>query len=55
MKNEGKIYIVFVGRRSSVYTIWPECQAQVIGYKGYICKSYRTHHEAVSAWVMCEP
>ena len=55
MANKDKIYIVFVGRRSGVYTTWPECQVQVIGYKGNIYKSYRTHHEAILAWVMYDP
>ena len=55
MANEDKIYIVFVRRRSGVYTTWFECQVQVIGYKGNIYKSYKTHREAVLAWVMYEP
>ena len=55
MANKDKIYVVFNGRRSGVYTTWPKCQTQVIGYKGNIYKSYRTHREVVSAWVMYEP
>ena len=55
MANEDKIYIVFVGKWSNVYTTWPECQAQVIGYKGNVYKSYKTHCGTISAWVMYEP
>ena len=55
MANKDKIYVVFNGRRSGVYTTWPKCQTQVIGYKGNIYISYRTHREVVSAWVMYEP
>ena len=55
MANEDKIYIVFVRRRSGVYTTWFECQVQAIGYKGNVYKSYKTHREAVLAWVMYEP
>ena len=55
MTNKDKIYIVFVGRRLGVHTTWPECQVQVIGYKGNVYKSYRTHHKVVSAWVIYEP
>ena len=55
MANEDKLYIIFVRKRPGIYTTWPECQAQVIGYKGNVYKLYRTHHEAISAWVMYEP
>ena len=55
MANEDKIYVVFVGRRPGVYTTWPECQAHVIGFKGNVYKSYKTHRETVSTWVMYEP
>ena len=55
MANEDKFYIVFVGMRPGVYTTWPECQAQVIGCKGNVYKLYKTHREAVSAWVMYKP
>ena len=55
MANEEKFYVVFVGRRPGVYTTWLECQAQVIGYKGNVYKSYKTHPQAISAWVMYEP
>lgn len=55
MANKDKFYVVFVGRTPGMYTTWLECQTQVIGYKGNGYKSYRTHHEVVSAWVMYEP
>ena len=55
MTNEDKFYVVFVGRRPGVYTTQPEYQAQVTGYKGNIYKSYKTHREVVSPWVMYEP
>ena len=55
MDNKDKIYVVFVGRRPGVYTTWPECQAHVIGFKGNVYKSYKTHRETVSTWVMYEP
>ena len=55
MVNEDKLYVVFVGKRPSVCTTCPKCQAQVICYKGNIYKPYRTHREVVLAWVMYEP
>ena len=39
-------YMVFVGRGSGVYTSWPKCQEQVIGFKGNVYKSYNLIEEA---------
>ena len=47
-------YVVFAVRKSGIYNSWPECQEQVVGYKGNVYKSYKTFEEARRAWVFYE-
>lgn len=41
-----KYYAVKKGRKAGVYLTWPECQKQVIGYKGAIYKSFDNMEDA---------
>ncbi len=41
-----KYYAVKKGRKAGVYLTWPECQEQVIGYKGAIYKSFDNMSDA---------
>jgi hypothetical protein len=40
---ESKFYTVRIGHRPGIYHTWPECLAQVKGFKGAICKFYKTY------------
>ena len=48
-------YIVFVGRKIGVCASWLECQQRVFFYKGGLYKYYKTHDEAIRAWVLYPP
>ena len=48
-------YVVFIGRKRGIDNSWPECQEQVVGYKGNVCKLYKMFEEARWAWVFYEP
>ena len=48
-------YVVFIGRKRGINNSWPECQEQVVGYKGNVYKSYKMFKEARQAWVFYEP
>ena len=39
-------YVVFIGRKRGIDNSWPECQEQVVGYKGNVCKLYKMFEEA---------
>lgn len=41
-----KYYAVRAGRTPGVYTSWPECQKNVIGFAGAIFKGFETEEEA---------
>ena len=41
-----KYYAVKKGRKAGVYLTWPECQKQVIGYKGAVYKSFDNMEDA---------
>lgn len=41
-----KYYAVKKGRKAGVYLTWPECQKQVIGYKGAAYKSFDNMEDA---------
>lgn len=43
-----KFYAVKVGKNPGIYNTWPECQKQVIGYKGAKYKKFSTYEEANS-------
>eukprot|EP00873_Tetraselmis_striata_P024535 jgi/Tetstr1/444799/TSEL_032647.t1 len=42
----GKWYAVARGRRSGIFTSWPECQKQVQGFSAPIFKSFKSQAEA---------
>ncbi|KAJ1421054.1 Ribosomal protein L9/RNase H1, N-terminal [Sesbania bispinosa] len=46
-----KTYVVFIGRQPGFYSYWPECQHQVIGYRGSLYQAFNTREEAHSAWL----
>ena len=48
-------YIVFVGRKTGVCASWFECRQRVFFYKGGLYKYYKTHDEAIRAWVLYPP
>ena len=39
-------YAVAKGRETGVFSTWPECQAQVNGYKGAVFKSFQSRSDA---------
>lgn len=39
-------YAVATGRETGVFNTWPECQAQVSGYKGAVFKSFASKSDA---------
>ena len=41
-----KYYAVKKGRKAGVYLTWPECQKQVLGYKGAVYKSFDNMEDA---------
>ncbi|RLN85878.1 hypothetical protein BBJ28_00027125 [Nothophytophthora sp. Chile5] len=41
-------YAVAVGRRTGVYTVWPDAAAQVCGYPGFKLKTFRDFSEALA-------
>lgn len=48
--NKHKYYVVWRGHEPGIYTSWPDCQAQVMGYGGALYKSFRTEQEAREAF-----
>ena len=50
-----KYYVVFIKRKRCNYNSWPECQEQVIEYKGNVYKSYKMFEKVRQAWVFHEP
>eukprot|EP00429_Kryptoperidinium_foliaceum_P009952 CAMPEP_0176006922 /NCGR_PEP_ID=MMETSP0120_2-20121206/2969_1 /TAXON_ID=160619 /ORGANISM="Kryptoperidinium foliaceum, Strain CCMP 1326" /LENGTH=304 /DNA_ID=CAMNT_0017339671 /DNA_START=167 /DNA_END=1081 /DNA_ORIENTATION=+ len=48
MAKKSKFYAVAKGRKTGIYTSWPECEKQVKGYSGAIYKSFPTSQEAAS-------
>ena len=40
------VYAVARGRKTGVFHTWPECQAQVKGYKNPVFKGFMTEEEA---------
>ncbi|GKU78041.1 ribonuclease H [Paenibacillus sp. L3-i20] len=47
---KSKYYVVWVGRKPGVYTVWSECQEQVNKFEGAKFKSYESKEEAESAY-----
>lgn len=45
-----KYYVVWVGKKTGVFTTWAECQAQVSGVKDSKFKSFETKQQAESAF-----
>lgn len=45
-----RYYVVFRGHQPGIYTLWPECQMQVLGYSGSSYKMYHSLHEAEEAF-----
>lgn len=50
--NKHKYYVVWRGHEPGIYTSWPDCQAQVMGYGGALYKSFATEQEAREAYAM---
>ena len=48
-----KVYAVRVGRKTGLFTSWPECEAQVRGYMGARYKGFMTAAEAMQ-WLQGE-
>ena len=44
----GKFYSVYKGKSGEpkIFTSWDECKKEVIGFKGAICRDYKTREEA---------
>ena len=53
--NKQKYYVVWRGYEPGIYTSWPECQAQVMGFAGALYKSYTTEAEAREAYASMPP
>lgn len=49
-----KFYAVFEGRQTGLFLTWPDCEAQVKGYKGARYKSFPTRVEAETALSMSQ-
>lgn len=47
---KGKYYVVWVGKKTGVFTSWPECQAQVSGVQDAKFKSFETKSLADAAF-----
>jgi ribonuclease HI len=47
---ESKYYVVWEGRKKGIFTSWPVCRQQVMGYSGARYKSFKTKDEADSAF-----
>jgi len=45
-----KYYVVLKGKKTGIFTNWPDCQAQVNGFKGALYKSFKTLTEAEKAF-----
>ena len=45
------VYAVARGRKTGVFHTWPECQAQVKGYKNPVFKGFMTEEEA-KEWLL---
>ena len=45
------VYAVARGRKTGVFHTWPECQAQVKGYKNPVFKGFMTEEEAME-WLL---
>ncbi len=53
--NKQKYYVVWRGHEPGIYTSWPECQAQVMGFAGALYKSFATEAEAREAYATVPP
>lgn len=47
---KGKYYVVWVGKKTGIFTSWPECQAQVSGLQDAKFKSFETKPLAEAAF-----
>jgi len=47
---KGKYYVVWVGKKTGIFTSWPECQAQVSGVQDAKFKSFETKQLAEKAF-----
>lgn len=52
MPKSKKFYAVFEGRQTGLFFTWPDCEAQVKGYKGARYKSFPTRAEAETALML---
>ena len=46
-----KYYVVFEGRKPSIYNTWNEAKLQVLGYRGAQHKMYKDQRDAKNAFV----
>lgn len=49
-KSKKQAYVVFQGRTTGIFRTWPECQAQVHGFKGQHQRGFDTLDAAERAW-----
>jgi ribonuclease HI len=49
MAKNNKYYVVWVGAKPGIYTSWPDCQAQIMGYPQAKYKSFKSLAEAEKA------
>jgi len=45
-----KHYVVWVGREPGIYSSWPDCNRQIVGFKGAKFKSYTDYEKALEAF-----
>lgn len=46
---KNSVYVVFVGRKTGVFSSWPECHDQVVGFPGASYKKFNSTEEAYEA------
>jgi hypothetical protein len=49
-ESSSRTYVVFVGRRTGVFSTLDECNEQVHGFSGNLCRRYLTRASAEQAW-----
>jgi ribonuclease HI len=50
MAKKQKFYVVWRGKKPGIYTSWPDCQKQIVGYDRAQFKSFTTRVEAEQAF-----
>ena len=46
---KNSVYMVFKGRKTGVFSSWPECHEQVVGFPGASYKKFNSTDEAYEA------